>query len=276
MTLPLIFFMLFILLCLGIFFLFNYRLFSLLEREDWPALAYYLEQKVFVKGQYSNRKVKLLASSYMVMSDYMSVMKLENKTSLKRPSIIDKNILVFCSARILAGKYIETAAFLKAYLDKGKLKPREKDWVRWFYGFCHLLNSNFQTAESEFISLAETSNDALIVGVSSYFLHNNLAKHSLNQEACLAASDKGCAGIKKALINGGGWKKEIDAMENEIHIAIIRKYIDEAGAWIFRGEEHSESLKEINEDLHSHDHVVEHKHVEELEDKEEEEKEKES
>jgi hypothetical protein len=30
-----------------------------------------------------------------------------------------------------------------------------------------------------------------------------------------------------------GWKKEMDKTATDIHIAIIRKYVDEVGAWIF-------------------------------------------
>jgi len=61
--LPLIIFMVFLLGGMGIFFFLNYRLLSLLEREDWPALAYYLEQKVFLKGKYSDRNIRLLPIS---------------------------------------------------------------------------------------------------------------------------------------------------------------------------------------------------------------------
>jgi len=132
MTLPLTFFMVFVLICLGIFFLFNYRLLSLLEREDWPALAYYLEQKILIKGNYSSRKVRLLASSYMVISDYPSVLKLESKALLVKPSVIEKNALIFGSARVLNGKYDEAAVFFNTHCNKGRLKGKNLEWIRWF------------------------------------------------------------------------------------------------------------------------------------------------
>src|SRR5215471_3014225 len=117
-TSPLLFFMSAILLCFGIYFLLNYRLFSLLEREDWPALAYYLEQKIITKGWYNSRKVRLLASSYLVVSDYQSLEKLESKALIAKPSVIYKNVLVFGTARVLSGNYKEAADFFKTYLDK--------------------------------------------------------------------------------------------------------------------------------------------------------------
>lgn len=237
MTLPIILLSAAVVVFACVFFIFNYRLLSLLEREDWPAIAYYLEQKLFVKGRYSNQKVKLLASSYMVISDYPSVLKLESKTSLAKPALVDKNVLVFGSARIFAGNYSEAAAFFKAHLDKNKLKQKDADWVHCFYGFANLLNSSFPQAEIEFASLANSSNDALVTGLSSYFLNSSLAKHSASKTDCIAAAENGQARILKTLKNKKSWQKEVNKMSGNVHIAIIRKYIDEAGNWLFAEKE---------------------------------------
>ena len=225
-TLSVFLFMALILVCLGIFFLFNYRLFSLLEREDWPALAYYLEQKIYVKGRYSVQNVRILAGSYMVVSDYPSVLKLESKTMLVKPDIIKKNALIFGSARVLNGSYKEAAAFFKTYLGKD-------EWVRWFYNFSLLLDGAFSQVEPEFLSLARYSGNVLITGLSAFFLTNNLARHSQNPEECRAVSESGRSRVVDLLKKEDNWKKEADKMRTEIHIAIIRKYIDEVGKWLF-------------------------------------------
>ena len=233
MILPLLIFMALVLIGIGVFFLINYRLFSLLEREDWPALAYYLEQKIFVKNRYSVRNVRLLASSYMVISDYPSVLKLESKANLAKPSVVEKNVLIFGAARVLSGKHAEAAAFFKSYLDKGRIKEKDAEWIHWFYGFSHLLGGAFSRVEPEFSTLAVTSRDALITGLSAYFLENNLAKYSQKPQDCRTAAEDGRARVVKTLKNIEGWKKEVKKMSAEIHIAVVRKYIDEAGKWLF-------------------------------------------
>jgi hypothetical protein len=222
-----------ILVCLGIFFLFNYRLFLLLEREDWPALAYYLEQKIFVKNRYNSRLVKLLASSYMVISDYPSVLKLENKTFLAKKSVVEKNVLVFGAARVISGDYKGATAFFKIHLDKSNLRKQDREWVRWFYGFSWLLSGVFDKAENEFLSTAVSSESALITGISAFFLAKNLVNKSLRQQGCLAAAEKGRSRVVEALKKFEGWIKEVKKAETEIHVAIIRKYIDQAGKWLF-------------------------------------------
>jgi hypothetical protein len=216
---------------MSIFFFFNYRLFLLLEREDWPALAYYLEQKVYVKGRYSFRNVRLLASSYLVISDFQSVLKLESKTLLAKSSLVAKNVLIFGAARILNGKHDESVAFFKSYL--GKCGKNDKQWVRWFCGFSQLLGGAFTNAEPDFLSLAVTSDSILITGLSAYFLQNVILKYSLNAQKCQETAENGRERIRKAVATAENWKKEADKMEAEIHIAVIKKYIDSAGTWLF-------------------------------------------
>jgi hypothetical protein len=239
MTSPLLIFISVILVCFGIFFLINYRLFLLLEREDWPALAYYLEQKIFVKNKYNSRYVKLLASSYMVISDYPSIIKLENKAFLAKKSVVEKNVLIFGAARVISGDYNGAAAFFETHLEKSKLRKEDIEWVNWFYGFSWLLCSDFDKAERKFMSMAVSSGDPIIAGISAYFLANNLAGKSLRKPDCLAVAETGRKRVTGALKKLKRWKKEVNKTEADIHVAIIRKYINEAGMWLFSGKENN-------------------------------------
>jgi len=228
---PLLIFMVLLLGCMSIYFFINYRLFSLLEREDWPALAYYLENKIYVKGKFSAKNVRLLASSYLVISDFQSVLKLEAKTQLAKPSEISRNTLLFGSARILGGNYSEAAVFFQSNIEK--CKPSDKQWVRWFYGFSELLSGSFRSAEPEFSSLAVSSNDVLITGLSAYFLHSSIQKKSADPEKCRGLSVSGKERVIASIKNIKNWNKEVSKAGTDIHIAIIRKYIEEARQWIF-------------------------------------------
>jgi len=214
-----------------IFFIFNYRLLSLLEREDWPALAYYLEDKVFTKGRYTLRNVRILASSYLIISDYQSVLKLEARTTISKPSAVSKNVLIFGSARIISGKYAEAAVFFKTHQER--CKPKERQWVRWFYGFSLLLAGDFRAVEPVFTSITVSSGDALITGLSAYFLYSSLEKKSASPDICRQTSDNGKIRVLKSIKNIYNWKRETDKLGTDIYIAIIRKYIDEAGKWLF-------------------------------------------
>jgi hypothetical protein len=221
-----------IIISVNILFAANYRILSLLEREDWPALAYYLEQKMLIKGHYSSRKIRLLASSYLIISDYASVERLEAKLIQVKPAFIEKNALIFGVARILGGNYINAALFYKARLEyKGKI--HDKEWLRWFYGFSHMLAGSFDYAEPEFSTLAASSSDFFIYGLSAYFLQTSIAKHSHKPDECRNTANIGKERVIKTIKSIETWKKETQKMGTEVHTTIIKKYIDEAGNWIF-------------------------------------------
>ena len=231
-SLPPLILMALLLAGMGIYFFLNYRLLSLLEREDWPALAYYLEQEIIVKGRYNSRKVRLLVSSYMVISDYQSIQNLEEKALLAKPSVVEKNVLVFGAARVLSGHHKEAAIFFRNYLDK--CDPKDKQWARWFLGFSQLLGGSFRLAEPEFSSLAVSCDDAVITGLSAYFLNSSLAKHSLKPAECRAAAENGRNRVINVIKTAENWKKELDRKKAEVHIAVISKYVNEAEKWLFK------------------------------------------
>ena len=217
---------------LNVFFLFNRRLFLLLEREDWPALVDYLERRVYDGKRYSRRLVRLLANSYVIMSDSAGVLRLERKLALAKPALVESNALVFGAARILGGNPVAAAAFFSARLEKGKAD--EPQWVRWYYGFSLLLSRSFDKAEAEFRDLAAAGDDALVIGLSAWFLSDTLCKFSANQEECRAAAEQGRRRVREKLKSAEDWQKEASKIETEVHAALIKKYIDQSAAWLFQ------------------------------------------
>ncbi|MDR1586324.1 MAG: hypothetical protein LBS57_02575 [Treponema sp.] len=228
---PLILILLLALLGFNLFYLLNRRLFKLLEREDWPALVDYLERKVIHGGRYPRRLVQLLANSYLVMSDSRGILNLENKLALAKPALLEENALVFGAARILSGDSAGAADFFQVRLEKGK--AGELQWIRWYYGFSRLLSGDFGRAETEFKALAASSSDALITGLSAYFLSTSLLKYSGNRDECRQLAAEGKGRVRKALREIAGWNREAARAAADVHAAIIRKYIDEAGVWLF-------------------------------------------
>jgi hypothetical protein len=225
---------------MNVYFALNHRLFYLLEREDWPALVDYLEQRVIQKSHYTHGLVRLLANSYLVMSDSAGVTALENKAGIAKPALLDTNALVFGAARILGGDSQGASKFFQVRLEKGKLRPRDKQWVHWYYGFSLLLARQFEQAAVEFRTLLSSSDDALITGLSAFFLSDTLLKYIEDKADYSALIDEGRTRVIAALKTPAGWHKEAVRIETEVHAAILQKYLEQAGAWLFGGknEEH--------------------------------------
>jgi len=217
---------------LNFYFLTSRKLFSLLEKEDWPALICYLEEKVIHKGNYSSRLVPLLANSYLVLSDSAAVMSLENKVAINKPSLLDANALIFGTARILGNDMAGALHFFKTRRYSAKAEP--KDWVVWYFGFSLLLNKQIEDAVREFSLLASSSRDGIVTALSSYFLEKNI--HAIMpqlQHEFREISELGKKRALEAMPKMETWKREIDRISAEIYAAAIASFLDDTRIWLY-------------------------------------------
>jgi len=220
------------------YFLKNRRLFSLLKREDWPALADYLEKKVYKDGKYSSRNIRLLAHSYLVLGDFDGALRLENNTARTKPALVDEFALVFGAARILGGNS-DAAGFFKEKAEKGKA-GKDGEWLRWYYGFSLILARSFDQARTAFADLAAGAKDPIVTGLSAYFLSEILGNQAANageKEQCLTPAEGGAGRVREGIKSLTQWKAKASKLETQVHGVIIRKYIADAGEWLFK--EHS-------------------------------------
>jgi hypothetical protein len=229
---PLILLLLLILLGVNGYYFTNRRLFFLLEREDWPALVQYLERRVIQEGHYRSHLVRLLANSYLVLSDAASVTALEAKLALARPALVERNVLLFGAARILGKDNAGGARFFSRYLGSGR--TGSTGWIRWYYGFSLLLNREFARAAEQFGLLARESKDGILTGLSAFFLADSLPGFLPDRrEELLAAAGEGRTRVLEGLVSAAAWKKEAAKMRTEIHAAVLSRYIRDAGKWLY-------------------------------------------
>jgi hypothetical protein len=181
--------------------------------------------------------VQILANTYLVMSDSAAVTALENKTAIAKPALVEANALVFGAARILGGDPAGAAGFFSLRLARGRAKsPRAAgglQWIRWYYGFSLLLDRQFGKAEAEFRVLAAESTDAVITGLSAFFLADTLLKYTENRGECEAKAREGRDRVLQSLKTVENWNRETAKIETEVHAAILKKYIGQAGTWLF-------------------------------------------
>ena len=222
------------LICLNVFFLLNRRLFMLLEKEDWPALIDYLERRIYGKDRYAPRLVRLLANSYIILSDSAGVLRLEKKISQAKPALLDRFALIFGAARILDGDSAGAAAFFSTRLEKGK--PGDPQWVRMFYAFSLLVSRAFEKAETEFCALAIAGGNPLITGLSAFFLSETLCKFSGHPEECRDIAEQARRRVTAKLVKPQDWHREAVKIETEIHAAVIKKFIDQCAQWLYAEE----------------------------------------
>jgi hypothetical protein len=214
------------------FFAFNWKLFTLLEREDWPALAHYLEERVVSRGRWSPRLVRLLANTHLVLSDADAVVALEVAAAKAKPSLLDKNALVFGVARVLKNDPSSAAAFFAA--RRGSKKTENPDWVEWYYAFCLLLDKKFEDAANVLLPLAASAKDALVIALASSFLRNAVARALPARAAeCEEAARSAAARVKSKFATRSAWDKELESSRSDIHVVVLSKSIEEAADQLY-------------------------------------------
>ena len=214
------------------YFLLNRKLYLLLEKEDWPALVHYLENRILRKGKYSPRLVRILANTYLVLSDSAGVISLENRANLANSSLVNNNALLFGTARILGKDIPGAVRFFESKLGKGK--KAQHQWISWYYGFALLLNKQYEKASREFSSLASSGKDGIICGLSAYFLDNSISKSlPAHKQVLKATAMEGRDRVLKAFPKHKNWIKETQEIKGEIYTVVLSKYMDETAAWLY-------------------------------------------
>jgi hypothetical protein len=228
-----------LLIGIDVYFALNNRVFTLLEKEDWPALVQELENRVIHKAAYSPRLVKLLANSYLVLSDAVSVNALEKKLAVAKPGLLNANALTFGAARILAKDNKGAVEFFGERLPGSGsktrgLSPGDMEWLLWYYGFALLLDRQFDSAADRFSILAGESKDGIVSGLSTYFLDDTLKKFLPTRNLVITqAVIEGRERVRKALSHRGDWNREAKRLETEVHAAVLANYIGKAGDFIY-------------------------------------------
>jgi hypothetical protein len=232
LALPLAIMLVLILLGMDGFYIRNRRLFYLLGREDWPALVLYLEDRIIKRGHYSSLLVRLLANTYLVLSDYRAVRNLENRTAFAKPGLVDACALIFGTARILGKDYEGAACFFEE--KAGKAKRGTAAWVRWYAGFALFLDRRFPQAADRFAAIAREEEDAVLTGLSSYFLAVSLTRTLPGRSLeLMAAAMDGRKRVHAALPVQDAWNKETDKIRSEVYVTVLSKYLDETSEWLY-------------------------------------------
>jgi hypothetical protein len=226
---------------IDVFFARNFRLIVLLEREDWHALARYLERRVMEQGRFKVYLVELLAKTWLMLSNFEGLRALENRVAQARPLLLEKRALLFGVLRILGGDYAGAERFFAAHPapDRAEGKaggqlPAGGAWLRWYRAFTLILTERREEGAALFAPLARFSRDALVAGLSAWFLEGYCAPALPEQRAELsAAALRGRERVLSMTGGRGSWERAAARQQGEVHVTILAKYLAEAADWIY-------------------------------------------
>lgn len=226
---------LFFLLLLGAlnaFFLLNRKVFTLVEREDWPALSSHLSNEILVKGRYRASYVRLFINASLLLSDVDGIDKLEAELAAKRPALLRSNALLFGVTRLLRNRPAEAESFFARYLDSKDVESRE--WLRFDYAFSLVLQKRIADA-LPILKEGISSRDAVLALLAAYLLASlgGAGVASPGEKEELVKLAEATRARLAARFSPVRWSKEVERAKGEVYIVILSKLIDDAGRWLY-------------------------------------------
>jgi hypothetical protein len=245
-------FFLLILLAMNLFYALNSGLYRLLAREDWPALARYLEKRTIERGRYSFFHVQLLVNAYLFLSDGEAFANLENKVVAAQPMPIEKFLLLFGTGRLIRKDYAGAVRFFAgcpAGQSRGKEASgavnaaarsvsRESLWLAWYSGLALLLDRRHAAAAERFSELARTSKDPLVKALAAWFLRFFL-RETLPEEQSgefTALAEESRKQVKALLPKRSAWDRRVRAVREDGYTAAISQYLKDTSDWLYNPE----------------------------------------
>ena len=211
------------------YFIANWKLFQLLEREDWPELISHLEHKIYSRKFILPHHIRILVNAYLVRSDLDAIGKLEAFMKKEKEKLIPKFALAFGIPYLLRNNGSEMKDYYSRFLE---IKSRDRHWIRWNYAFSLILQGEKEKAQEALMRVVAQKTDPVLQLLTLYLLD------SLRPEDhAVRASVADGADTLKNRFGPSSWAREVEKSKNNVQVVILSRLVEEATDWIFAVEQ---------------------------------------
>lgn len=211
---------------LDAYFVVQWRLFSLLEREDWPGLRKLLEEELSQKGTLGYQKTKIFLNACLIGQNPGRINQLRTTYVEKKVRFLPKVALSLGLPLVLEGKAPEIEAFFGP-LAQDRRAGADGPWVRWCLAFGRLLAQDTDGARPLLEAGLADRKQPLLQLLSLYLLDNLRAL-----PAVAALVDQHRTALANRL-TPKEWSLHVDSLkERVLLILFMEKLIAEARGWL--------------------------------------------
>lgn len=223
----------FTLIIINSYFLSNWKLFNLLEAENWPQLIEFLEEEIFTRNRIRGSYIKMLINAYLLSSAIEKITSLEAHIAERKPLLINRYAIHFGIPYLLKRSPGEAENYFSKLIAASKVHSRV--WVQWNYAFSLMQQHKFDDAKEILMALAENRKDHLLLLLTLYLLDS----FSKNDAVVAAAVSAGCEYLKKRYTQNS-FQKKLERSHKNIEVLLLSRIFDDALGWLFP---HNNDLK---------------------------------
>jgi len=210
------------------YFIINWKMFSLLESENWDDLILHLEHKIFKMKSIHLPVVKILANTYLIKSDMSGIIKLEKFIRKEKPGLLKKMVILLSVPRFVDGNYDKMEEFFAEFIDKKGVAKAE--WVKFLYSFSLLLNNKRDEASISFLALCSSKISPIL---------KLLVIYSLNPFSEIANNEKfACVSLEREKLRSQYKREkmelELTSINDNVLVLVLNKFSKEAVDWLYK------------------------------------------
>ncbi len=208
------------------YFGFNWKLFINLEKEDWPALVVFLEDRILRRGLAWPTHVRMLLNAYLITSNTEGILALEAFLRRRSPRLISRFSIPFGIPYLLMKDPAVSEAFFASLLAAGA--PANREWVRWNRSFSLIQMGRPQDARGELSALSGAARDPVVRLLSLYLL-DVLGRGDPAVERSVV---EGRRGLRSAY-SAQRLQQVIERSADNMEIVVLSKIVADARLWLY-------------------------------------------
>ncbi|MFP4377660.1 MAG: hypothetical protein ACLFP4_11510 [Spirochaetales bacterium] len=215
-----------VLIVLNVYFIYNWKTFTLLEQEKWDELILSTEEQMRRRGRISKGRARILINAYVVSGGIERIRDLEAFLRDHQPSLVPALAMELGVPHLLSKDANEMAAYFGELRDDGRTsQPR---WVRWSYALALLNQEQFDEAAAEFRTVLDESNDLLLQPLTAHMLERFGARDEATAIEARETKSKLRAKYSREKL-----ARELDKGKQNLQILFLAPKIQEAHEWIY-------------------------------------------
>lgn len=204
------------------YFIKNWNLFIYLENEDWNNLTLYLEDKIYIQGQFRKQYIRLMINTSLAVSNLDKIDRLAQEIGDRKPELLPRYALLLGIPLFLRDNCADALIHYGKYKDMEKTS--ELEWVKWVYAFSLIRGQNREMAQEVLLDILDGKIDDVLKLLSLYSLDSiSYTSESMNSAMDLYLKKYG---------DDQKWTNYLETMRGKnIFILLLTGLLEEARKW---------------------------------------------
>lgn len=209
-----------IIVAIDSYFIYNWKLFTLLEGEQWKELEIYLNSRMKPGKVPPGFIVRIMINASMMNGNLAAVERLGVRVREKKPALFRKLLLPFSLPVLLESNPEKMEAFFKPYINDGA-------WITYLYAFSLLLQKKSKEALLPLTELCGEKIPPVLLLLTIYSL--SAAAENPEERKCLEEKKSKL----KTEYTRETFNLEREKERSHVIAAVLSKLIDDAVNWLF-------------------------------------------